>query len=81
VLGLHGMSRDAWKRFDKAGSWAYDIVAPGFKYNMTDLQAALGIHQLRKLEGFHRRRREVARATPRLSAVAALEPPTELPDV
>ena len=82
VLALHGMSKDAWKRFDKAGSWAYDIVAPGFKYNMTDIQAALGTHQLRKLEGFHRRRQEVARAYDQaFRAVPALEPPTERPDV
>ena len=81
VLGLHGMSRDAWRRFDKVGSWAYDIVAPGFKYNMTDIQAALGIHQLRRLEGFHRRRREVVgRYTRAFAASPALEPPTELPD-
>jgi dTDP-4-amino-4,6-dideoxygalactose transaminase len=82
VLGLHGMSKDAWKRFDKAGSWAYDIVEPGFKYNMTDLQAALGTHQLRKLAGFHRRRQEVARAyTEAFRDVPALEVPTELGDV
>jgi dTDP-4-amino-4,6-dideoxygalactose transaminase len=82
ILGLHGMSKDAWKRFDKGGSWAYDIVAPGFKYNMTDIQAALGIHQLRKLAGFHRRRQEVARAyTEAFAGVPALEPPTECPDV
>lgn len=59
VIGLHGMSADGWKRFDKSGSWEYDIAMPGFKYNMTDLQAAIGTHQLRKLAGFHARRREV----------------------
>lgn len=81
VLGLHGMSKDAWKRFDKAGSWAYDIVEPGFKYNMTDLQAALGTHQLRKLAGFHRRRQEVARVyTAAFAGEPALEVPTELAD-
>jgi len=60
VIGLHGMSADGWKRFDKSGSWEYDIEMPGFKYNMTDLQAALGLRQLAKLAGFHARRREVA---------------------
>lgn len=60
VIGLHGMSADGWKRFDKSGSWEYDIALPGFKYNMTDLQAAIGMHQLPRLEGFHARRREVA---------------------
>lgn len=59
VIGLHGMSKDAWKRFDKSGSWDYDIEMPGFKYNMTDVQAAIGMHQLEKLSGFHKRRREV----------------------
>lgn len=82
VLALHGMSKDAWKRFDKGGSWAYDVVVPGFKYNMTDLQAAIGTQQLRKLERFHRRRRQVAALyTEAFSTVAALEPPTELDDV
>lgn len=59
IIGLHGMSRDAWKRFDRAGSWDYDIDRPGFKYNMTDVQAAIGMHQLRKLAGFHERRLEI----------------------
>jgi dTDP-4-amino-4,6-dideoxygalactose transaminase len=79
VLALHGMSKDAWKRFDKTGTWAYDIVAPGFKCNMTDIQAALGTHQLRKLAGFHARRRELAlRYTAAFRDVEALVPPTEL---
>ena len=59
VIGLHGMSADGWKRFDKSGSWQYDIVMPGFKYNMTDVQAALGLRQLERLKRFHARRREV----------------------
>jgi len=59
VIGLHGMSADGWKRFDKSGSWEYDIEMPGFKYNMTDVQAAIGTHQLRKLAGFHARRQAV----------------------
>ena len=60
LLSLHGMSRDAWKRYTEAGSWYYEVLEPGYKYNMTDIQAALGIHQLRRLEGFIRRRREIA---------------------
>ena len=59
ILSLHGMSRDAWRRYDKGGSWRYDILEPGFKYNMTDIQAALGLWQLRKLERFQQRRREI----------------------
>jgi len=60
-LSLHGMSREAWRRYEQGGTWKYDIVAPGFKYNMTDIQAALGIHQLRRLAGFHQRRLEIVR--------------------
>jgi dTDP-4-amino-4,6-dideoxygalactose transaminase len=52
VLKFHGMDREAWKRFSKAGSPRYDVAAPGFKYNMMDIQAALGLHQLKRLEGF-----------------------------
>lgn len=59
VLSLHGMSRAAWGRYAKGGSWRYDVAAPGFKYNMTDIQASLGIQQLRKLESFQVRRREI----------------------
>jgi len=59
VLSLHGMSRDAWKRYEKGGSWYYEVVAPGFKYNMTDIQAAIGQVQLRRLESMQQRRREV----------------------
>lgn len=62
VLSLHGMSRDAWKRYTEAGSWFYEVVEPGYKDNMTDLQAALGIHQLRRLDAFIRRRQEIAAA-------------------
>lgn len=59
--GLHGMNRDAWKRYGKDGSWFYEVVCPGFKYNLTDIQAALGIHQLRKLPQFHARRQAITR--------------------
>ena len=52
LLTLHGMSRDAWRRYGSTGSWYYEVVTPGFKSNMTDIQAALGIHQLRRLDGF-----------------------------
>jgi len=52
MLSLHGMNRDAWKRYSSAGSWFYEIQEAGFKYNMTDIQAGMGIHQLKKLDGF-----------------------------
>ena len=82
VAGLHGMSADGWRRYEKSGSWCYDIVAPGFKYNMTDIQAALGIHQLRRLAEFHRRRKEISTSYCRaFSGDAALEVPVELPHV
>jgi dTDP-4-amino-4,6-dideoxygalactose transaminase len=82
VVGLHGMSRDAWKRFDRSGTWRYDVVLPGFKYNMTDIQASLGTHQLKRLMGFHRRRREVAQRYDQAFADhPALETPVERDDV
>lgn len=62
VLSLHGMSRDAWKRYGREGSWYYEVVYPGFKYNMTDIQASIGLHQLRKLPRFQERRRLVVDA-------------------
>ncbi|HUW97872.1 MAG TPA: DegT/DnrJ/EryC1/StrS aminotransferase family protein [Acidiferrobacter sp.] len=57
---FHGMDREAWNRFGKTGAVHYEIVAPGFKYNMMDIQAALGIHQLPQLTGFIKRRTELA---------------------
>ena len=60
LLKFHGMNREAWKRFAPSGTPNYDIVLPGFKYNMMDIQAAIGIHQLPKLDGFIDRRKEIA---------------------
>ena len=61
VMRLHGMSRDAFDRFaSTAPSWYYEIVAPGFKYNLTDIAAAIGLHQLKKADAFARRRAEIA---------------------
>jgi dTDP-4-amino-4,6-dideoxygalactose transaminase len=63
VMRLHGISRDAFDRFSaKVPSWYYEIVAPGFKYNLTDIASALGIHQLKKARAFARRRAEIAAA-------------------
>ncbi|MSR78071.1 MAG: DegT/DnrJ/EryC1/StrS family aminotransferase [Candidatus Omnitrophica bacterium] len=59
ILALHGMSKDAWNRFSDEGYKHYQVVAPGFKYNMMDIQAAMGIHQLKKLERHWIRRREI----------------------
>ncbi len=52
ILSLHGISKDAWKRYGAGGSWYYEIVSPGFKYNMTDIQASIGLCQLAKIEEF-----------------------------
>ena len=60
ILSLHGISRDAWKRYSAEGSWYYEVSVPGFKYNLTDLQAALGLHQLSRLEDMTCRRAKLA---------------------
>lgn len=59
ILALHGMSNDAWRRFSDDGYKHYEVILPGFKYNMMDLQAAMGIHQLRRLEANWIRRGEI----------------------
>jgi len=59
VLALHGMSKDAWKRFSDEGYKHYSVIECGFKYNMMDLQAAIGIHQLQRIEGYWKRRHEI----------------------
>jgi len=60
ILSLHGMSKDAWKRYTSEGSWYYEIVAAGFKYNLSDLQASLGLAQLGKFPKLQERRRYLA---------------------
>jgi dTDP-4-amino-4,6-dideoxygalactose transaminase len=61
VMRLHGISRDAFDRFTaRKAAWRYEIVAPGFKYNLTDIAAAIGIHQLRRARDFQARRQEIA---------------------
>ena len=61
ILALHGMSKDAWKRFSDEGYKHYYVTEAGFKYNMMDLQAAIGIHQLKKVEKQWNRRQEIWR--------------------
>ena len=56
IMSLHGISKDAWKRYTAEGSWRYEIIAPGYKYNMTDIAAALGISQLARCDDFLRAR-------------------------
>lgn len=81
LLALHGMSRDAWKRYTQAGSWYYEISEAGYKDNMTDIQASLGIHQLRRLDSFNKRRQEIARRyTDAFADLPGVTLPRELPD-
>ena len=62
VMALHGISRDAWKRYTAEGSWYYEIVAPGYKYNLTDIASAIGLGQLSRAEAMRDRRRAIADA-------------------
>lgn len=81
IMSLHGISKDAWKRFSAEGSWYYEIVAPGFKYNLTDIASAIGLHQLRKAEMFRRERDRVAsRYQNLLAGLEEVQLPAEHPD-
>ena len=61
MMSLHGISHDAWKRYTKEGSWYYEILNPGFKYNLTDIAAAIGIEQLKKCDEFRKAREKIAK--------------------
>jgi len=79
-LSLHGMTHDAWKRYTRSGSWRYDIVELGFKYNMTDVAAALGLAQFSKFRRMQALRRRLARRyTARLGTSDAFDLPVERP--
>lgn len=81
VMSLHGISKDAWKRFTAEGSWYYEIIAPGYKYNLTDIAAAIGIQQLRRADELHRKRAARARLySELLSEVEELILPTQRPN-
>jgi perosamine synthetase len=60
IMALHGISKDAWKRFTAQGSWYYEIIAPGYKYNLTDIASSIGMHQLRRANLFRDQRSAVA---------------------
>jgi dTDP-4-amino-4,6-dideoxygalactose transaminase len=79
ILSLHGMDRDAWKRYTSRGSWRYDVREPGFKYNMPDIAAAIGIVQFERLEAMQRRRDAIAQryveAFTRVPGLAVQAPP------
>ena len=80
VMCLHGISRDAWKRYTAEGSWCYEIVAPGFKYNLTDIAAAMGLAQLHKANRMHERRALIAeRYTTAFRDLIELETPPDAP--
>lgn len=79
---LHGMSRDAWKRYQSEGSWRYDVAYPGFKYNTTDVNAAIGLVQLERLAEFQARREAiVGRYRDALADCAEIELPACRPHV
>ncbi len=81
IMSLHGISRDAWKRYTAEGTWHYEIVAPGYKYNLTDIAAAIGLHQLRKANGLHTQRLELAESyTEILQEVDELILPQTMPN-
>ena len=76
MMTLHGISRDAWKRYNAGGSWYYEVVQAGYKYNMTDIAAALGLHQLARSQWLLERRRAIAqRYTEAFSHLAEVETP------
>jgi dTDP-4-amino-4,6-dideoxygalactose transaminase len=81
IMRLHGMSHDAFDRFTaKAPSWYYEIVAPGFKYNLPDIAASVGIHQLKRADAFRQRRAEIAeRYDAGLAGLPLLRPPHAAP--
>lgn len=80
IMALHGISKDAWKRYTAEGSWYYEIISPGFKYNMTDVAAAMGLAQLRKVERMQARRAEIAhRYTQAFAQWPELQVPAEAP--
>lgn len=79
-MSLHGLSRDAWSRYSEGGSWKYDIGAPGYKYNLSDIAAAIGIVQLDRADAMSARRAEIANYyDDSFRLLDALEPPTVPP--
>lgn len=76
MMSLHGIGRDAWKRYSAEGSWYYEVQQAGYKYNMTDIAASLGLHQLARREWLLQRRRSIAR---RYTGAFSLLPQVETP--
>ncbi len=79
---LHGMNRDAWRRYSDTGSWYYEVTTPGFKYNLSDVLAAVGLAQLERFADMQRRRRElVARYDDALAGIPEVRRPRSRPGV
>ncbi len=78
IMSLHGISKDAWKRYTKDSSWYYEIVAPGFKYNLTDVAAAIGVVQLSKVESMLQQRVKIAK---RYDRAFGADPSLQIPTV
>jgi len=82
MMSLHGISHDAWKRYAKEGSWYYEVVRPGFKYNLTDIAAAIGVEQLKKCDAFGAARKKIAAAyNGGFSELPEIQTPVCSPDV
>ena len=80
IMRLHGISRDVFDRYQAGGAWYYEVVAPGFKYNMTDIAASLGLHQLRRLYEMQQKRAEIAEIYTAAFADLPLIMPSGAPD-
>ncbi len=82
VNALHGMTKDAWKRYSDEGFKHYQVISAGFKYNMTDIQASFGIHQLGRVEQYYKRRMEiVARYNEAFAELAVITPVVDIPEI
>ena len=78
MMSLHGLSQDAWSRYSTGGSWDYKITAPGFKYNLTDIAGAIGIHQVARAESLRKAREEIShRYREQLRNIEAIELPPD----
>lgn len=81
LMSLHGLSQDAWERYSGGSSWDYRIIAPGFKYNLTDIAAAIGIHQLARAEEMRLEREEIAHCyLDAFADIEEIELPPDNPD-
>ena len=81
LLSLHGISKDAWKRYTSEGSWYYEVIAPGYKCNMTDIQAAIGLQQLARFTSMQEARRRIVAAYDQGLADLPIITPTTNPRV